>query len=196
MFKFLIPLLIMVLLLGDALALAPTYNKKVNVREGYDYVVYWGNISFSTTDSTDNVYTQAMFVGDCDVITGRGTLQVFGKGVSGSDVDMFIEGSSTLYSSAFVSTRVDTILNLLGATTPRITYVGSAFITESTLAAAYSPVADPAANCAWIRLKADGQTGNESATEIFWYIILKKHSGAERRGYPRVANTVTTNEAD
>ncbi len=170
-------------------------NKTVYSNEEYSYVVYRGMLDYSATDSTDNLFTQAMFIGDCDMITSRGVLQIWVTGAVAMDVDVFIEGSNTLYATAFKSVRTDTLLNDIGAgvtLTPVITYVGSAFITRTTLAASISPVADPAGQGSWVRLKCDGQAGNEADVKVYFYLIVKKLVNAEKRGYPRISSTVTT----
>lgn len=174
---------------------ADSYNSSVSYKEEYSHVIYYGKIDYSASDSTDDIYTQAMYVGDCDMITSKGLLQVWGTSAVAYDVDVFVHGSNTNYRSAFTTCRTDTVLNDIGGGTnnnAEVTYIGHSYITATTLADAYSPVVDPCGQTAWIMLEFDGQSGNEADTDVYFFLLVKKLSNAEKRGLPRVANTVTT----
>lgn len=139
-------------------------------------IVWYGYVAFSTGDSTNDIWTKALWIGDCDLLNFEGSLQIWGNAVASADVNVFIEGSNTLYDAAFLVHRTDTLLDARGAAAPAITLVGKAYITGSSAATGATPDPDNATRCEYLRLQFDGQSGNRSTVIIYFCLRIPKRA--------------------
>ena len=181
-FQKILTILLVISIITTAWAtLADVENKTASFVEHKEYVIFYGSVTFSVTDSTNNLYTQAMYIGDCDFQTTRGALHIWYPAFSGApatarDVHVFLEGY--IYPSAtkrdatyFKSTSgtVDPQLDLdLAADT------GAAlFDTVGVVSGAL----DIALTSEWMRLRFDGQAGNPGAqggNTYYWSLKVPK----------------------
>lgn len=167
-------------------SLADVENKTAEFIEAKDHVIFYGTVTFSETDSTNNLYTQAMYVGDCDFQTTYGALHIWYPAFSGApatqrDVHIFIEGyiypSATLRDATYfksTSATADPQLDLdLSADT-----AGALLDTLGVISGAL----DIALTSEWIRLRFDGQAGNpgkQGGNTYNWSLkVPKKIDGA------------------
>lgn len=154
-------------------ALADVKNKATtSYFEDDQQIVWYGKVAFSTGDSTNDIWTKALWIGDCDLTAQEGTLQIWGNAASGADVNVFIEGSNSLYDASFLAHRVDTVLDAVGSATVKITLVGSSYIATTK----NTPVKDHATRCEYLRLQFDGQAGNPSTAVIYFTLRIPKRN--------------------
>ena len=169
--------------LGDVtwFALADVENKTASSVEAADHVIFYGNVTYSATDSTNNLYTQALYVGDCDFQTTRGSLHIWYPAFANApatarDVQVHLEGyiypSATARDATYfasISSTVDPTLDLdLAADT-----AGALFDTLGV----HTGALDVALNSEWIRLRFDGMAGNpgsQGGNSFYWSIKVSK----------------------
>jgi len=139
---------------------ANSSNNAVSFFEGEDFILYYGTLAFSS-DSTANHFTKAMDISECN--NEIGGLQVVCSNVAGTeDVNVTLQYSN--YLSYFHPSVIDSIDNV--NTTAKIDSVGD----------------DPNFfKTRYMRLKADGQSGNPAATVLSYYILLDKKARAPRK---------------
>ena len=190
--KLLIAILVVALVSTVWAALADVANKTASYEEYDDHVVFYGSVTFSATDSTNNLYTQAMYVGDCDFQTTYASIHIWYPAITvapatSRDVQVFFEGytypSGTARDGTYfksTSATVDPQLDLdLGADT-----AGALFDTVGVNAGA----TDIALTSEWIRLRFDGQAGNPGAlggNTYYWAIKVFKKVDGESWGKKR-----------
>ena len=169
-------------------ALADDDSSTVSTIEVPGGVIYYGTISFSTADSTNNIYTQAM---EKTWLIPK-VLQVYGNAASGIDVNLFLAGSNHLDLTYFAAGFTDPNLDALGSATPKMVALDQYYgfitglaadlpnVTRSALGAGDTtgsnwavPYDDPAMKGRYIVLKADGQTGNPSTATITFYLYCE-----------------------
>lgn len=177
--------------------LADVKNKATTSYQEDEYNVYWyGAISFSADDSTNDIWTKALWIGDCDLVNNTGLIQVWGNAASGIDVNVHVEGSGSLYDASFFVDRIDTLLDAAGAAAPKKALLGLAAVTTSV----NSPRIDKSARCEYLRLQFDGQAGNPSTAVIYFIVRIpkkanKEHGGATIHASNRLQSTVATQPA-
>ena len=191
---FLIVILLLVSAGQSAFALADVKNKATTSYQEDAYNVYWyGAISFSTSDSTNDIWTKAFWIGDNDLANRDGSIQVWGNAASGIDVNVYVEGSNSLYDASFVADRVDTLLDAVGSATPKLALLGKAAITTSGT----TPVTDKSTRTEFLRMQFDGQAGNPATAVIYFIITIPKKPSKDYGGpvinpTNRLQSTVTT----
>lgn len=165
--------------------LADVANKSVGIIEGDTYIVYYGSTTFSATDSTSNLTTRAMYVGDSN--ESYGTIRVWcTNGTGTEDVNGFLLYSNYTLDLTYFTGNTDAGLDQI-QTTAKFDSVGCI----------KSGANDLFLNGArWMVFKMDGQSGNpgglndvNDACVVNWEIYLKKNVGAPKRG---VAGTQPT----
>jgi len=157
---FLTTLLTLILLVPSVFA-ADTYDNTINVRESETSVIVTGTISF-TGAAEDNHYTQAIYIGDCNV--QNCFIAAYTNNQSGDDVNVFVEYSadrSTWKLSTQASGQILDDLNggTLQADTVNVVAGAADVLFNSTI---------------WMRLKHDGQSGNPEATTVTFFLKFTK----------------------
>lgn len=168
--------------------LADVKNKATTSYQEDAYNVYWyGKIAFSATDSTNNIWTKALWIGDSNLDVEDGVIQMWGNAASGIDVNAYLEGSGSVYDASFSSFVTDTKLDALGSATPVLTGLQRSFIGGSgTLAD--STALNLSSDCEFLRLKFDGQAGNP-ATAVIYFVVTIPKKPASQYGGPIVVKT-------
>ena len=173
-------LTLLVAILSFALQVQPARaadvdNKTVKVFETLNTIVFFNTTSFSATDSTDDLNTQAFYIGDRDR-TQPIMFEIYGNATSGFDVNVFVHG--TLFAPTS-GDSIDTAAFLVGTTnTADLDDIGSATVLIDTLEVVSLVTDDHIDNAEWIYLQFDGQAGNPAAQTMTWAItIMKKEQG-------------------
>ena len=150
-------------------------NKAVKVFETLNTIVFYNTTSFSATDSTDDLNTQAFYIGDRDR-TQPIMFEIYGSATSGFDVNVFFHG--TLFAPTS-GDSIDAAAFLVGTTnTADLDDIGSATVVIDTVEVVSLVVDDHIDNAEWLFIEFDGQAGNPAAQTMSWAItIVKKDQG-------------------
>lgn len=150
---------------------ADTTDTAVNWVEGDTWILYYGPATFGAAGGTDNAYTQAFFIGDCN--KEYGGISCYATNVAGTeDVNGIIEyslekdGANASFGGAETYADLDAI-----ATT----------VVQDTLGI-NAGEDDMFKHALWARIKFDGQTGNPNSLVMNWQVFLHKKVGAPKRG--------------
>lgn len=150
-------------------------NKAVKVFETLNTIVFYNTTSFSATDSTDDLNTQAFYIGDRDR-TQPIMFEIYGSATSGFDVNVFVHGTLAAPTSG---DSIDTASFLVGTTnTADLDDIGSATVVIDTLEVVSLVVDNHIDNAEWLYLEFDGQAANPAAQTMTWMVtIVKKEQG-------------------
>lgn len=129
----------------------PSVNEKT--------IVYTITLSYSSTDSTDDLHTKAMRLDAWDRVTPI-TVQAWGNAASGIDVNIDAELSAELNDAQFVTSSTFDI-DAAGAAAAKTDILPGA-LPDTT---GYPP--DLVAFLPYLRFEADGQAGNPSTAVIY-----------------------------
>jgi hypothetical protein len=166
-FAFLAVLLLVIAFMPAALfgTLADVKNKAVSVRETTLDVQFYGTTSFSATDSTNNLYTQSMYIGDCNA--EHAFIRAYDVSCTApitDSVDVYVEFSDDNTTWKAGTNASGKVLGLLrnavmqADTLDRVTGVQDvSFFTWK-----------------YMRLKFDGLAGNNKANKVYWAVQLWK----------------------
>ena len=181
--KKLTALLLIIMMVTMAFS-ADVPNKTVSVIEGNNYVLFYGTIAFSATDSTDNLTTQAVTSSWLD--WENSTLRCNTNEASGIDVNLFVLGGGnkdlTYFSSLYTQTVFDDI-----NTATRAWYALKDTLLDTSNAVTW--FVDPVAGDRYKVLKFDGQAGNPATAIVYWYWWLPKKPGAPLRNAYLIEST-------
>ncbi len=174
-FSLFLLLLFIVLLIAQPGFSADVENKTVKVFETLNTIVFYNTTSFSATDSTDDLNTQAFYVGDRDR-TQPIMFEIYGSATSGFDVNVFFHGSLFAPTSG---DSIDTAAFLVGTTnTADLDDIGSATVVIDTVEVVTGTTDDHIDNGEWLYVEFDGQAGNPAAQTMTWAVtIMKKAQG-------------------
>lgn len=193
-------LAILVMTLISALNAADTVNGDTTSYVEDDYNYYWyGKVTFAAGNATDDIWSHTFDVSDCELWEKKGTIQVWGNAASGIDVNVYVEGSNTLYDDAFEAFRTDLNLDAAGANAGKLAFIGGSDIfTGDTVVVANNGTDqeelafDAASSCQYLRLQFDGQSGNPAGAVIYYSIkIPKRIVGRASTGNKLAATTAT-----
>jgi len=150
-------------------------NKVVKTFETLNTIVFFNTTSFSATDSTDDLNTQAFYIGDRDR-TQPIMFEIFGSATSGFDVNVFFHGTLSAPTSG---DSIDTAAFLAGTTnTADLDDIGSATVLIDTVEVVSGVNDDHIDNAEWLYVEFDGQAGNPAAQTMTWSVtIVKKDQG-------------------
>ena len=166
-------------------ALANVENDTVFAVEGDFSVTFYGVVHFSTGDSTNNIYTQAI---ESEWLDWENSfLRIWGNAVASADVNGFIAGGSSLDLTYMSSVYTQTAFDAAGSATPKAWYA-----LQDTIGGATKVMfkfIDPVAYERFKVLYFDGQTGNPSTVIIYWYWTVPKKPGAPQRNAYAIFNT-------
>jgi len=143
--------------------LADVKNKTVTRRETGADVVFYGTFSYSATDSTSNLYSQAMFIGDCnyyDAYIRAYTL----TGITTDDINVQIEFSDDCSTWKAMEVASGKILDQL---TGAVLQADTVNVQVGARSKAYHTFQ-------YCRIYFDGQTGNRSTAKVYWALRLRK----------------------
>lgn len=156
---------------------ADSTNVLVKVHETFGTVVYYNTTGFSSTTTTDDLRTKAMYVGDRDRSQPI-MIEIYGNAAASIDVNAFVWGSLSVPASG---DSLDTGDFLVGTTnTADLDALGAATVLIDTVEVVTGVTDDHLDNAEWIYLELDGQTGNPATATITWRIsVQKKEKGNE-----------------
>ena len=168
-FKILAVFAIIFLMAFNAFA-ADTTDTAVNYVEGDTWIIYYGPATFGAAGGTDNAYTQAFYIADCNLQYGG--IYCYATEAGTEDVNPILEYSADDDASnatfGWATTYAD--LDATGTT-----------IKSDTLGI-NAGAQDGFKFSKWARIKFDGQAGNENSLVMNWYVYLTKKPGAPTRG--------------
>ncbi len=150
-------------------------NKAVKVFETLNTIVFYNTTSFSAADATDDLNTQAFYIGDRDRSQPI-MFEVYGNAVASFDVNVFVHG--TLFAPTS-GDSIDTAAFLVGTTnTADLDDIGSATVVIDTVEVVTGVTDDHIDNAEWLYIEFDGQTGNPATQTMTWAVtIVKKEQG-------------------
>lgn len=150
--------------------LADVANKSVTATSDGEYITFTTTLLHTATDSTNHLFSQAVDIRGLDVSTM--VIHFKATGISGRDVNLFVQGSNSLVGTTFASgvTRsqwddysADTG-NLAGIFEAEFAYVSSEVFLAATADSALFKVRDPAVLNRYVRFDQHGQSGNRSTS--------------------------------
>lgn len=178
---FLVFLIFIICLLPLSSMAADKQNNAVSKIEGDTWILYYGVISMISTDTTDNHFTQAMYIAGCN--KDYGYIQIVANDSAGTeDANGLLEYSNAVQSSGviahatFAGITTNAGLDQIQTTVKRDT-VGVVLGTD-----------DDFKNSMWMRIKLDGQTSNPHSLWN-WWIWLYKDTGTPKNGVAGMKNT-------
>lgn len=161
---------------------ADVANDTVNVIEGDDYVLFYGIVQYSATDSTDNITTRAIMGSQLD--WENSTLRMWGNAASGIDVNAFVLGGGDNDLTYMTNVYTQTAFDAAGAATPKVWYA-----LKDTILTTRVTFIDPVAYERYKVLKFDGQADNPATATITWYWFVPKKERAPKRGAYIIVDT-------
>lgn len=180
--KYLILATLAFFFMTDIVSAADSTNcSSINYIEGNTWVVYYGTMTFGeddATDSTDNSWSQAMYIGECN--EDYGGIQIYATNGAGTedangilcysndpDVDLTYFDAGTTYG------ELDQI-----QTTVKWDTLG--YDTGLNDKFKYSN---------WLVIKLDGQAGNPAGSVYNFFVYLQKKKGVSKTGVARIKST-------
>ncbi len=149
--------IVLLSLLSFGLIAGDNYNQQTFVQESEKRLIY--RVSFTMTDSTGNYYSKRMYIGDANVNDGH--IQIVQTNEAGTeDVDYTLQFSYD--GKTFTSSSAD----------DELTQVGTSTVSD-TLGIVDGSNDNNFHNFPFMRLKADGQSGNPQTT-VTVYVNLRK----------------------
>ncbi len=137
-------------------------------REGPTFVVYEDTLMFADGEKTDNVYSQALWIADANLEYGQISAWC-SDGTGTEDVDIYVEYSAdpSAADSSFSGSATAYLDQV--QTTAKWDTLG---IDPATLKQ------DRMRGALWVRIKADGQTGNPANTILHYSLFFHKKTNA------------------
>lgn len=168
------------------------------VEDEYGYTWY-GKVTFAAGNKENDIWSHAFDASDIDLLDNRATIQVWGNAVSNIDVNVFVEGSNTLWDTAFVAFRTDVGLDAAGAKSGKLAIIGGAdiFAADTVVSGGKNTqeflAHDAASHCQYLRLQFDGQTNNPAGAIIYFSVRLPKRIvGRTSRATNKLSATTAT----
>lgn len=157
-------LIVMMLVASSLFAVADTYDNTVYVRETSTLLIYYGTVTFTTSDSISNHYTQFFEISDCNQYPAY--IWATCTNVAGTeDVNILPHYSVNTDTSIVSSLNSGIAIDQLTATTMQ----------ADTMTVHTGVYETRFAGSRFCRLNLDGQTGNPVTTVSWWVILRKTH---------------------
>lgn len=161
---------------------ADTTNISITVRDLGDRVMLSGTLKNVTTP-TDNAFSRAYDLSGTTPVGG--VIQVWGRNIASRDVNVFLQGSSSLYDTTFASYTTRQELDDVDASGNAPVLIPAEYDTLRAQGSGsgdfdYTPYPDAAFMGRYLRIQADGQTGNPAGSETYFIITLRKVPGWQR----------------
>lgn len=193
-------------ILLSALLFVTTYaadvaNKAVTTTDLGDRVMFTITLTFSATDSTDDLTSKAIDM--YGFLTEGAVAEFVGDGETGRDVNLFIRGGNVTTLANIVSYKTRSELDDFSADAgnssllldPAIFYESTEVLVSASADSAGVGIPDLALRCRYLVFEADGQTGNTVTTgtnSTIIYLILKKNPNIRLPNYEPATVTVST----
>jgi hypothetical protein len=145
--------------------LADVKNKAVQRRETTASVLFFATTSFSATDSTNNLYTQSMFIGDCN--WNSSFIRAYTVSCTApitDSVDVYIEFSDDNSTWKAGTNASGKILGLLR----------NAILQGDTVDVVNAVHDNTYHTWQYCRLKIDGLATNNKANKVYWAMWFRK----------------------
>lgn len=170
--------LLVVFCLAIVFMAADSYDNTVSCAEGEFDVTYLGSTSFSA-GATDNHYTQAMYIGDCNYYDAF--FAGWTDAVANDDVNIYVQYSMDRETWKLSTANSGQIIDDLHDGTVQADTIN-----------VYGGTRDVLYNSArWMRLYFDGQSGNTTAVDVTWMVHLTKTVQGKSYTGGRVRNRIS-----
>lgn len=167
MFRFkLFLILIFALFFVNIVSAGVTQDQTVNVKEGPDYVMYYGSVDFAS-DSTGKFYTQWMYIHGLN--QNSAYIGAYATDESGEteDINTFLKFAMVPDSTKMFSWTDEDTLNDMDQMTYGTTKKDTIDIDEGVTNLNYKVAR-------YMSILFQGMSGNPDGTDVYWYVLFQK----------------------